>query len=184
MRTTILEEWHVGIRLSHMAHSMAAAENNRMHRYLGIPVVITSTIVGTTVFASLGQQPHVAVSIVVGLLSVGAAILSSLQTFLSCSASAERHKIASVKYGMLRRELEQFINDPDESNIILKEFMENFRIRWDQLDHESPPINETIYNRAYSQLQKRVEQRRLETSPNNALKPTESPPLRSGDTSA
>lgn len=185
MRTKIVEEWHVGIRLSHMAHSMAAAENTRMHRFLGIPVVITSTVVGTTVFATLGQQPQIAISIVVGLLSVAAAILSSLQTFLSYSASAERHKIASVKYGMLRRELEQFINDPDESRLVLKEFMENFRTRWDQLDHESPPLNEATHNRAYLQLQKRIEQRRTEDMPpNNALKPTGSPPLRSGDPAA
>lgn len=163
MRTKVIEDWHVGIRLSHMAHSMAAAENTRLHRFLGIPVVITTTVVGTTVFAGLGEVPHIAVSIVTGLLSVAAAILASLQTFLSYSASAERHKVASVTYGMLRREIEQFLEDRDESKEVLKEFMESFRNRWDQLDQESPPLLEATHDRAFAELKRRLADEHLKS---------------------
>ena len=45
--------------------------------------------------------------IVVGLASVAAAWLASLQTFLGYSERAEKHRIAGAKYGALGRELEQ-----------------------------------------------------------------------------
>jgi hypothetical protein len=154
MRTKTLEGWHTGIRLSHIAQSKAAAQHTRMHRVLGIPVVIATTVVGTTVFATLGQQQHIAVVVTTGLLSVAAAVLSSLQTFLSYSASAERHKFAAVKYGMLRRELEQFLEDRDDSQEVLKEFMSNFRARWDQVDQESPPVAEHVHDMALKSLER------------------------------
>jgi hypothetical protein len=132
-----------------------------MHRALGIPVVIVTTVVGTTVFSSLGQEPHVAVVIITGLLSVAAAILSSLQTFLSYSANAERHKAAAVKYGMLRRELEQFLDDTDQSPQVLREFSQNFRTRWDQVDQESPPAPEKIHDVALEQLRRSLNDEKL-----------------------
>lgn len=151
----------MGVRLAHICHSRAASHNTRMHRALGIPVVIVTTVVGTTVFSTMGKSPHVALIIVTGLLSLSAAILSSLQTFLSYSANAERHKFAAVKYGMLRRELEQFLDDPDESAQVLKEFSENFRVRWDAVDQESPPIPENIHREATAQLKRSIEEERM-----------------------
>jgi hypothetical protein len=132
-----------------------------MHRALGIPVVIVTTVVGTTVFSTMGKSPTEALTIVTGLLSLSAAILSSLQTFLSYSANAERHKFAAVKYGMLRRELEQFLDDSDESAQVLIEFCENFRVRWDAVDQESPPIPETIHRDATAQLKRSLEEERM-----------------------
>jgi len=162
MRTKTLEGWLRGIRLSHIAQSRAASRNLRMHRVLGIPVVILTTFVGTAVFASVGKTPqHPAVPIVTGVLSVLAAILSSLQTFLGHSSNAERHKSAAVKYGMLRRELEQFLEDSDESSQILKEFMENFRARWDQVDQESLVVSEKIHDEAVRILERNLAEEKL-----------------------
>jgi hypothetical protein len=160
MRTKNLESWLVGVRLSHLGHFSAAAHNSRMHRALGIPVVIVTTAVGTTVFSTMGQSPHIALTVVTGLLSLTAAILSSLQTFLSYSANAERHKFAAIKYGMLRRELEQFLDDPDESANILREFSQNFRVRWDAVDQESPPIPEQIHQNALAKLRRSFDDER------------------------
>jgi len=171
MRTPTLEGWHTGIRLMHIAHSRAASRSTRLHRALGIPVVIVTTVVGTTVFSSLGNEPNVAMTIVVGCLSIAAAVLSSLQTFLNYSGAAERHNTAGIKYGMLRRELEQFLDDTDDSKEVLKEFMENFRARWDQIDQESPPVTERVHDEAYAHLRRSLKDRdtRLGTKSIEAL---------------
>jgi hypothetical protein len=159
MRTQTLEDWHTGVRLMHIAHSRAASSHVRLNRALGVPVVIVTTVVGTTVFASLGNVPNTAVTIVVGVFSVAAAILSSLQTFLNHSGSAERHNAAAIKYGMLRRELEQFLDDTDDSRQILKEFMASFRARWDQVDQESPALSERIHESALAHLRRSLRDR-------------------------
>lgn len=155
MKNKTLEQWLNGVRISHMAHNRAAAHNTKMHKALGIPVVIVTTAVGTSVFSSLGQQEqNTALIIVTGLMSLTAAVLSTLQTFLGYSTNAERHKISAVKYGMLRRELEQFLEDPEESKTVLKEFTESFRIRWDAVDQESIPVPEKIHEQALAQIKR------------------------------
>lgn len=168
MRTKNLESWLVGVRLSHLGHFRAASRCVKLHQALGVPVTIFTTVVGTTVFSSLGQSPNTALIILTGLLSITAAILSSLQTFLGFSANAERHKLAAIKYGMLRRELEQFLEDPDESADVLREFSQNFRVRWDAVDQESLPIPERIHQAAIVQLKKSFDEERARSAVNPA----------------
>jgi hypothetical protein len=67
----------------------------------GIPAVVLSTVVSTSVFASLLKQPDPWLQITLGFASVAAALLASLQTFLSYSERAEKHRIAGAKYGAL-----------------------------------------------------------------------------------
>lgn len=155
MNNKTLDQWLNGIRISHISHHHAASHNTKMHKAFGIPVVIVTTAVGTTVFSSVGQhEQNVALTIVTGLLSIAAAILSTLQTFLGYSANAERHKISASKYGMLRRELELFIEDQDVSKEAFKDFTQSFRMRWDAVDQESLPIPERIHEKSLAQIKR------------------------------
>ena len=141
----IIGRWHRGMRILELGHHTSAANFARRHRLIGIPVVVVSTIVGTTVFATISSSPHPAAQILVGLLSVTAGVLSSLQTFLNYPELAEKHKVAAVKYGGLRREIEHvaaFASSPPDE---LQKFLESFRIRWDALDEDSPSIPMAIY---------------------------------------
>jgi hypothetical protein len=76
----------------------------------GLPAIIFSTIVGTSVFASLNNDniPQWA-KIAVGLISVVAAVLMALQTFLGFSERAEKHRTTAVRYGAVGRQIEQFL---------------------------------------------------------------------------
>ncbi|GEP61953.1 SLATT domain-containing protein [Reyranella soli] len=67
------------------AHAMNADKLERWHYWLGVPVVILTTIVGTTAFASLSDLGNTRVLIAVGTgaLSVSAAVLAALQTFFA-----------------------------------------------------------------------------------------------------
>src|SRR5207248_2656116 len=87
-------------------HARRARQLYRMHIALGVPVVILSTIVGTSVFASLGQRVAPWAQITVGLVSVLATVLAALQTFLRFSDQAEQNRTASVGYATLRRDIE------------------------------------------------------------------------------
>ena len=152
MKSDTVSGWAMTIRLHHIAHHRCAAHNAKLHRWMGITVILLTSIVGSTVFATLGKSPSPEVVIVTGSLSILAAIMSGLQTFLNYSSLAEQHKLSAAKYGMLRREVEQFLSDPDESREILREFTEGFRARWSQVEQESPTIPQSIHEKSQNQL--------------------------------
>ncbi len=78
----------------------------RRHRNFGVIVVIVTAVVGTAVFASLGQLPDLRIQLGTGLLSLCAAVLSALQTFLGFSELQTQHKRAGDGYSISRRNFE------------------------------------------------------------------------------
>lgn len=65
-----------------------------------------STVVGSAVFASIQRETSNELKLLLGLLSILAAALAGLQTFLGYSERAERHRVASARYASVRRQLE------------------------------------------------------------------------------
>ena len=99
--------WLRRARESQMAHYEMANVLSRRSQWLGVPVILITAIVGTSVFASIAAEPiAVEAKVVVGLLSVFAAVLSSLQTFFKFSERAEKHRAFAARYGAVRREIE------------------------------------------------------------------------------
>ena len=138
-KKTLVTQWLNGLALLHRGHFTAAKACEQKNIYLGVPVIVLSTIVGSAVFASIQSTSTTSAKIVVGALSITAAIFSGLQTFLKFSERAERHKITATKYGILRRELEQSIALASDQ-IPEKAFLDSLRTRWDSLDEESPTL--------------------------------------------
>src|SRR5512144_2238777 len=116
MKTTkeVLDEWYERASVTQRAHYLSADYFGRRKYWLGIPAVVLSTIVGTSVFATLQKQPEPWLQISVGLASVVAAVLASLQTFLGYSERAEKHRVAVAKFGALGRELEALLASQTE----------------------------------------------------------------------
>jgi hypothetical protein len=150
MKTTkqVLDEWYERASVTQRAHYLSADYFGRRRYWLGIPAVVLSTIVGTTVFASLQKQPEAWLQISVGLASVVAALLASLQTFLGYSERAEKHRVAGAKYGALGRELEvmRALQEAPAQEIIAE-----VRKRLDSLALESPNNPLPIYRKAGSE---------------------------------
>src|SRR5262249_21252379 len=119
---------------------------DRMNVWFGIPVVALSTIVGTSVFASLGEtNPDLRLRILVGLISVLAAVLSGLQTFLRFSERAEKHRSVVAKYGAIRREMEQAIASGELNGPNGKDILDSLRAKMDALAAEAPATPQRIY---------------------------------------
>jgi len=64
--------------------------------------------------------------IVAGLLSVLAAILASLQTFLKFSERAQMHREAGARFGALVKELEQYQKNPLDDPTSLNDWCDYF----------------------------------------------------------
>jgi len=143
----LLDQWHTGVRILHLAHTRSAVSFERRGRFLGVPVIILTTAVGTSIFAGAETSPTL--KIIAGLLSLGAAVLSSLQTTLKYSEVAGQHKAAAQKYGKLRREIEVHqVSVQTETQASLTALLEKLQDEWDTLDDQSPTIPQGIYDKS------------------------------------
>src|SRR4051812_36367883 len=91
-REQLVLDWHRRSRELQSAHYECAKPLERYNVLFGIPVIALSTLVGTSVFASVGKEASKEVQIVVGCISVLAGVLSALQTFLRFSERASKHR--------------------------------------------------------------------------------------------
>jgi hypothetical protein len=52
----VLREWLFRVRRSQIAHYNMADHYDRLHFYIGIPTIVLTTLVGTSVFATLKRK--------------------------------------------------------------------------------------------------------------------------------
>lgn len=115
----------------------------RLHYALGIPVVVVTATIGTAIFASLGNASDNRLQIFSGSISIVAAVLAALQTFLRCSERSEQHRMAAARYGIIAREIEYTLalscsQRGDPSTIV-----ERWRANFESLAEQSPTIPHT-----------------------------------------
>ncbi|WP_454690201.1 SLATT domain-containing protein [Achromobacter aloeverae] len=134
---SLLQMWYSRVAVTQYAHYLSATRASRFRYGLGAPAALLSTLVGTSVFATLKSQPDLLVQICVGLGSVGAALLSSLVTIMGYAERAEKHRIAGAKYGVVGRRLEQLILTDEPMSV---EILNSIRDRMEKLALESPNI--------------------------------------------
>jgi hypothetical protein len=148
VKTNILETWYGRTAFIQRIQYLAALHYSRLHYWLGVPVIVVTTLVGTSVFASIQQQPAVWIQVLAGFASVVAAILAGLQTFLGLQDRAEKHRLAGAKYGAVGRELEELLAFPETQSDV---HVSDIRQRLDALALESPNVPLFIANRATRQ---------------------------------
>ena len=128
----LLEEWIFRIRRAQQAHYESATHFARLNYWLGVPAIALSAVVGTSVFAALGKETAISIKIAVGVASVTAAILMALQTFLSYSERAEKHRTVATRYGIMRREIERKLALPPAKRE-LEAYIESLQVQWDKV---------------------------------------------------
>ena len=152
----LLLNWHHAIRICHKAHIKAAAYMQKKGRAFGIPVVFLSTAAGTSVFATLESSPSLGVKVAIGLVSLLAAVLAALQTYLGYSELAAQHRSAAQRYGALRRDIEQTLATGGASAAVPPAYLEDVRSRWDSIDEGSPNLSQRLYGRIEKDVKSRT----------------------------
>lgn len=141
-----MEERRVAVEWSHRVavvahgHYRAALRYSKFQSRLGIPTVLLTTVVGTSVFATLQQKPEAGWQIAIGIMSIAAAVFSTLQSFLNYNDKAERHRAAGARYNAVGRELEQLLAQNDDWPSLT-----DIRQRIDTLAAETPHIPEAVH---------------------------------------
>jgi hypothetical protein len=147
----LLRRWLQRLRESQFCHYEAASSLQRANYLLGIPVVVLAAIVGTSVFSSLESDPNTWMRIVLGLVSILAAVLASLQTFLGFAEKAEKHRASAARYGIARREVEELVAAGTTAGS--GEGIGHIRAQIDSLALDAPAIPDHIVRRARRKME-------------------------------
>jgi hypothetical protein len=144
----VLKRWWDGLHFAMQAHYAASVKASRSNYWLGIPVVLTSTFVGSAVFATLESEPSVPIKIGTAVLSLTASFLAAVQTFLRFAERAESHREAATNYAVIQRDLAQLLAFPPKEGIKLLRSVNSIRERWDALVTKCPTVPKRIWNQA------------------------------------
>jgi hypothetical protein len=141
----LLARWRRNCLRSQIAHYKAAASNTGRHFILGAPCIGLSAIVGTSVFAALGKQVSTTPQIIVGSISVLAAVLAALQTFLQFNDKASKHRNTATVYGSIKREIDELLTLTGGEHPLNPECVRLVRQKMDTAASQAPPISESLW---------------------------------------
>lgn len=146
----VLGMWANGLALNQRVHFLMAERCQRRDKWLGVPALVLTTVVGTALFATLESKPETRWQIVAGLLSIAASILVALQTFMNYGSRAASHVEAAAGYGELRRLLEQ----ERLSKTVRQEALTEIRLRWSALDAVATPTSKRLRKSELKEIKK------------------------------
>ena len=144
----MLTRWRKNCLRSQIANYDSANHFASRNYVLGVPTVILSAIVATSVFASLGQEVELCIQIIVGLVSVLAAVLAALQTFLKLDELAAKHRSIAAEYGSVKRRLDQEIAKLGMGEEVSQLAVNDVRERMDTLSREGPVVPQKLWKKA------------------------------------
>jgi hypothetical protein len=141
----LLQEWRKRVYAAQTAYYEVAEQLARRNYQLGIPVVIVSSLVGTAVFADWSKVS--AYRWWVGSVSILAAVLASLQTFLKFGESATLHGAAADWFAAIRRDIEEVLALPPELRGDPKECLDKIRQEMNKAGQKSPELSESLWRK-------------------------------------
>jgi hypothetical protein len=141
----LLEDWHHRVYAAQSAH-YASADRFRLLNYIvGVPAVICSSVVGTTLFAGLEKDsPR---TWLVASTSILAAVLGALQTFLRFAERATLHATAADWYSAIRRDIEEILHLPIEDRGSPKDCLDEVRKEMNRVAQDSPELSARQWKR-------------------------------------
>lgn len=141
----LLEDWHHRVYAAQTAH-YASADLFRMLNYVvGVPAVIFSSVVGTSLFAGLDKDsPR---TLLVASTSILAAILGALQTFLRFAERATLHASAADWYSAIRRDIEEILHLPVADRGTPKDCLDEVRKEMNRAAQDSPELSARVWER-------------------------------------
>jgi hypothetical protein len=148
----LVQEWFRRARQNQRIHYQCADYYARRSMLLGVPAVVISTTVGSAVFASIEHEASGLIKIALGLLSIVAAVLAGLQTLLSYSERAERHRVTSAKYSSVRRQLELLAAVTDLTTSAAAAKLASVQQALDACADGAPQVPQHVANRVKKEL--------------------------------
>ena len=143
----LLVDWRQRVYAAQSAHYAATDHYRRLNYLIGVPAIIFSSVVGTAIFASLNEHAADQNKIIVAIISIAAAVLSALQTFLRFSERATQHATAADWYSAIRRDIEQTLHLAVGSRGSPKDCLDRIRKEINRVGQNAPELKVSLWQR-------------------------------------
>lgn len=144
-------------RFAGTAHHMAAERASKKNIWLGVPAVIFSAVVASSIFSSINETaPSTVWQIATGFVALAAAVVSALQTFFRFDEKSQMHQAAASGLLSMRRKLSVFLvryGDRDSSS--KEEALQQLEPMLEELEslgRTAPAIPNALYHRAKKEV--------------------------------
>ena len=142
----LLSTWHRRMDACQHAYYLEAERYKRWHFWLGVPAVILSSIVGTAVFATLEKESlGIVTRVIIALVSIAAAVLAGLQTFLRLSEMSAAHAQAGDWYAAIKRDIEQLRALRREERGSARACTDVLRKEMNKAGQKAPELRESLW---------------------------------------
>jgi hypothetical protein len=136
-----LKEWHTKTHVMHVAHTKAAAREERTSKALGVSVAILTAITGTTLYTTWGESPSVVAQVIVAVIALAGVTAAAVQTALSPGKHSAEHREAGVQYGKLRRLMEEWRIAHPDANAPDERTLEDWLKSWMDIEASAPVVS-------------------------------------------
>ena len=150
-------------------HFVSAQYWSISHMFLGLPMVVISAAAGAEAFKQFDKQ-----HILAGYLSICAAVLSAMMTFLNPNERASRHATNGNAYDALMNNVRMFWSIDcwrEESEAVLTKELKDFSDRKDKLNQSAPQAFPFAYQMAKKGIEAREGKYEVDTIAVNKDKP-------------
>lgn len=141
----LLAGWLIHCHKARDRHDQAARRYAMARLMLGVPSLVVSTVVGTSVFAALSSSE--VPPFWVGVLSMVAAVLAALQTFMDFGGRSDKHRHAAVRYKASIRLIEESMVQQESGAVPTRDDLAAMRAMLDDLEEAAPVVMPHIYGR-------------------------------------
>lgn len=142
----ILVEWADKAMCYRWLHGKSHKKYTGMNTWFIVPVIIMSTLTGTANFAQekLSGSAREMAPIVIGAVNIFAGILSTIHQFLKISELNESHKLSSVSWDKLFRNIKVELEKKREQRLPVMQMIKIYKDEYDRLMETSPIIRDDI----------------------------------------
>lgn len=134
----LARRWLERAILARDSHYKQGKVMKKRHTAIGIATCIITTVVGSSIFLSMSHSSNAVSNIIFGTLSIVAAVLAGLQTFLNLSERSEKHRATAIRFSSIVRRLEIIIYSGNNELGAIKRSLEEVRKEWDSINLDSP----------------------------------------------
>lgn len=126
-------------------HSRAEKRYSSFTTYIALPVIVLSTLNGFVSAAggSIANDPR-ALTLAVGVVSVGVGVLNTLTSYFAWAKRAEAHRMVSLQYSKVHRSIMLELALPREERIRANDMLKMVRDQLDRLHETSPQVPDGI----------------------------------------
>ncbi len=129
-------------------HFEASRAWARLHYWIGVPTTVAAAVAGASIIAGA--------PLLAGLLSVSAATLAALQTFLNPSKRAQHHHTVGTQFNSLRNEARLFRNVQlgVQNTVDAQSTLTKLASNHNSLNEGAPPIPRKAFERGRASIER------------------------------